>query len=158
MVIWAQTPRKLEFSIFFTFTFTDSLIRFQRALNHYQEIILKVPPHVGARHLPKGLDASRNVEKSREMSRNVEKCRVLRILKSEKCIIGSSDIKKTFREWMEMNIMSILKHVFKEFNHFFHLLREIRFQDFSRNGHLRSVKFCHFSSKYQEISWNFVKR
>ena len=40
MVIQPQTPQKLKVLILFMFTRNDSLIRFQRALNHYLEMSL----------------------------------------------------------------------------------------------------------------------
>ena len=51
MVIRPKTRQKLKILNFFIFTRSDSLIHFQRALNHYLEIIL-----------------------SREMSKTVQKC------------------------------------------------------------------------------------
>ena len=42
MVIRAQTPQKLKFSIFLNFTRCALLIRFQRALDHYQVLILRL--------------------------------------------------------------------------------------------------------------------
>ena len=40
MEIWPQAPQKLKILICFTFTRSDLIIRFQRAINHYLEIIL----------------------------------------------------------------------------------------------------------------------